>query len=296
MTKETGGRNDPCWCRSGKKWKQCHWPEPAPLDAQAIARRHGILLKNPAEIEGIRKASQVTAQILELLCQAAKAGVTTNDLDRLAQQLHRERHAVAAPYGYGDPPWPKHICTSVNEVICHGIPDDRPLKEGDILNIDVSAIVDGYFGDASRMVCIGEVSPEKAKVVRVSLEALEQSIKVCGPGVPIHVIGDTIERIAAANGCSVVNQFIGHGVGLKFHEAPEIPHHRNKSMIPLLPGMTFTIEPMINAGRREAIIDAKDGWTARTIDGRPSAQWEHTLLITEKGIEVLTVLPTGATR
>jgi methionyl aminopeptidase len=287
-------RNDPCWCRSGKKWKQCHWPATAPLDPQAVARKHGIILKTEAEIRGIRKASQVTAQILDALCAAAKPGVTTAELDDLAKDLHAQHGAVAAPYGYGDPPWPKHICTSINEVICHGIPDGRPLKEGDIINIDVSAIVDGFYGDASRMVCIGQVSPEKAKVVRVSRECLDAAIAVCRPGVPLHVIGDEIERIAAANGCSVVNQFVGHGVGLKFHEAPEVCHHRNRSMIPMLPGMTFTIEPMINAGRREAIIDPHDGWTARTIDGRPSAQWEHTLLITDNGVEILTLPPGGS--
>jgi methionyl aminopeptidase len=288
VNKGSSGRNDPCWCHSGKKWKQCHWPQEAPFDAKAVAKKHGILLKTPADIEGIRRACQVTARILDALCKAAQAGVTTADLDRLAQKLHKDEGAEAAPYGYGDPPWPKHICTSVNEVICHGIPDDRPLRDGDIVNIDVSAIVNGYFGDASRMVCIGKVSPEKLKVVEVSKQCLDASIRACKPGAPLHVIGDVIEDIAKKHGCSVVNQFVGHGVGLKFHEAPEVCHHRNRSMIPMLPGMTFTIEPMINAGRREALIDEKDGWTARTIDGRPSAQWEHTLLITDDGVEILT--------
>ncbi|MFZ4099724.1 MAG: methionyl aminopeptidase [Chlamydiia bacterium] len=289
-------RNDPCWCGSGRKWKQCHWPNRNPVktaavtDVAAVARRHGIRLKTPAEIAGIRKASQVTALILDELCRAAKAGVTTRALDELAAELHRREGATAATLGYGDPPWPAHICTSVNEVICHGIPDDRPLRDGDIVNIDASAIVDGFFGDASRMVCIGSVSPERQRVVDASLESLERAIAVCRPGALIHEIGDCIEQVAAKHRCSVVYQFVGHGVGIKFHEPPEIPHHHNRSKIPLLPGMTFTIEPMINAGRPEAIVDATDGWTARTIDGKPSAQWEHTLLITEDGCEVLTQL------
>lgn len=286
-------RNDPCWCGSGQKWKKCHYPTPprqgAPLSlAQIYLKKYRILLKTPEQIEGIRRACKLTAKILNTLCENAVAGVTTEELDLLSRKLHKEAGAIPAPLGYGEPPFPKSICTSLNEVICHGIPDRRPLQEGDILNIDVSCILDGYYGDTSRMVTIGKVSEEKQRVVDVSYECLIRSIAILKPGVLVSEIGNVIENYAASKQCSVVNQFIGHGVGVQFHEEPQIPHHFNQSKIPLAPGMTFTIEPMINAGAREAVIDKKDLWTARTIDGKPSAQWEHTILITETGHEILT--------
>jgi methionyl aminopeptidase len=285
-------RNDPCWCKSGVKWKKCHYPQlsPSQSSAKQYLKDYGIILKTPAQIEKVRKACRITAQILDELCRAAKAGVTTNELDLLSRRLHKEARAIPADLGYGDPPYPKTICTSLNEVICHGIPDDRPLQEGDILNIDVSSIVDGYFGDCSRMVAIGKISDDKRRVVDVSYETLRRSIEICKPGALIREIGDVIEDYAKEHRCSVVNQFVGHGIGIAFHEPPEIPHHRNKIDIPMAPGMIFTIEPMINAGVREGIVDPKDQWTVRTKDGKPSAQWEHTLLITESGCEVLTEL------
>jgi len=215
------------------------------------------------------------------------AGVTTQELDELSRKLHKEHHAIAAPLNYGEPPFPKTICTSLNEVICHGIPGQRLLIEGDILNIDVSCIVDGYFGDTSRMVAVGAVSQEKQLVIDVSKECLNRAIAVCRPGARIWQIGEAIEDYASSKRCSVVNQYVGHGVGLAFHEPPEIPHHYNKIDIEMVPGMTFTIEPMINAGVREAVIDENDHWTVRTKDGKPSAQWEHTLAITESGCDIL---------
>lgn len=265
---------------------------PAEQDQAALAERYykqyHIHLKTPEQIEGIKQACRLTAQILDKVCKMAKAGVTTNELNDYAAELHREAGAIAAPLGYGSPPFPKSICTSLNEEICHGIPDDTPLKDGDILNIDISAILNGYYGDCSRMVMIGNVSDEKYMVCNVSHECLKRAIEILKPGVLLHEIGDVIEAYAKAQGCSVVNQFVGHGVGLMFHEAPQIPHHKNHLRIPLAAGMTFTIEPMINAGRREAIIDPVNLWEARTIDGRASAQWEHTLLITETSHEILT--------
>ena len=287
-------RNDPCWCGSGQKWKKCHYPNlPIANLSRAAAhylKEYRIILKTPAQIEGIRRSCRIAAEILDRLCQEAKAGVTTLQLDELSRKLHKEAGAVPAPLGYGDPPYPKSICTSLNEVICHGIPDHRPLMEGDILNIDVSTIVGGYFGDCSRMVLIGQISPEKKLVSDVSLESLHRAISVCRPGALICEIGHAIEDYASSKGCSVVNQFVGHGVGIAFHEAPEIPHHYNNNRIPMAPGMTFTIEPMINAGVREGVVDPVDGWTVRTKDGKPSAQWEHTILITETGHEILTSL------
>lgn len=282
-------RNDLCWCGSGQKWKKCHFPNlPTDSLSREYLTRYDILLKTPEQIEKIEKACQITAEILDILCSHAKAGVTTLALDELSRQLHKERGVIPAPLGYGQPPYPKSICTSLNEVICHGIPDKRPLQEGNILNIDASSILDGFFGDTSRMVMIGEVSEEKKRVTEVSRECLKRAIAVCKPGVPIWHIGEAIEDYASTQKCSVVNQFVGHGVGIEFHEAPEVPHHYNNIDIPMAPGMIFTIEPMINAGVRDADVDPKDHWTVRTKDGKPSAQWEHTILITENGHRVLT--------
>ncbi|MBS0621508.1 MAG: methionyl aminopeptidase [Verrucomicrobia bacterium] len=287
------GRNDNCWCGSGKKFKKCHAPNLSPgLEAERLrdqyARQYQIHLKTDEEIQGIRAACQLAAQILKRLVEEAKEGLTTNALDQLARQLHQEAGAIPAPLNYGSPPYPKSICTSLNEVICHGFPDDTPLKKGDILNIDVSPMLNGFYGDCSAMACIGEISQEKALVVDVSKECLYRALAICRPGVLVQEIGDVIEAYAREKGCSVVHQFVGHGVGIEFHELPQIPHCYNDIKIPLAPGMIFTIEPMINAGKPEAVFDANQ-WTARTIDGKASAQWEHTVLITATGHEILTI-------
>lgn len=252
-------------------------------------KKYGIILKTEEQIVKIRRACRLAAEILDKICRMARPGVTTNALDAFSMQLHGQAGAIPAPLGYGSPPFPKSICTSLNEVICHGIPDDVPLKEGDILNIDVTCILDGYYGDCSRMVCLEPIDAEKRRVVDVSYECLERAIAILKPGIPVCAIGDVIESYAKAHRCSVVSMFVGHGTGLKFHEQPQIPHHRNTLKIPLAPGMIFTIEPMINAGVRTGYIDSQDHWTARTSDGRPSAQWEHTVLITGEGYEILTL-------
>jgi methionyl aminopeptidase len=284
------GRNDPCWCGSGEKWKKCHYPHKGPQHSlkEQYLKQWRIHLKNEEQIEGIRRSGRLAAQILDATCDRAKAGITTQELNDFAEKLHKEAGALAAPLGYGSPPFPRSICTSLNEVICHGIPDQKPLVEGDILNIDITCILDGYYGDCSKMVMIGEVGEEKRRVVDVAYECLMRSMAVLKPGAPLCLIGNTIEEYANAHGCSVVNQFVGHGVGLAFHEPPQVPHYANTLAIPLAPGMIFTIEPMINIGVRDAIIDGNDRWTARTMDGKPSAQWEHTFLITETGYEILT--------
>ena len=288
-------RNDPCWCGSEKKWKKCHYPDKGVPQSDELARTYkkkfGIHLKTEKEITGIRTACKLAAKILDELCKKAKAGVTTQELDNLSVKLHKEAGAKAAAYQYGDPAYPKTICTSLNEVICHGIPNDVPLKEGDILNIDVASILDGYYGDCSRMVMIGDVSEERKTVVDVAYECMMRSIQICKPGILLSEIGRVIEDYAREHGCSVVNQFVGHGVGVDFHEAPQVHHNYNNLHIPLAPGMTFTIEPMINGGVREGVIDPTNGWEARTVDGKPSAQWEHTLLITETSYEILTLSP-----
>ncbi len=291
------GRNDPCWCGSGQKWKKCHFPSMGPVQPRLshlmdlkkdYLRNHHILIKDEQQIKKIRASCHLASQILEATCAKAKAGITTQELNDYAHHLHVEAGATPAPLYYGSPPFPKSICTSLNDVICHGIPNQIPLQEGDILNIDVTCILDGYYGDCSRMVTIGSSTPERQLVVDVSYECLMRAIAILKPGIPICQIGEVIEDYALSKGCSVVNQFVGHGVGIEFHEGPQIPHHRNQNQLLLLPGMTFTIEPMINAGAREAVIDPQDRWTARTKDGRASAQWEHTLLITEEDYEILT--------
>jgi methionyl aminopeptidase len=251
-------------------------------------KKHQIIIKDEEQIKGIRASCQLAAQILDAVCMLAKAGVTTLELNNYAHRLHQEAGAIPAPLNYGSPPFPKSICTSLNEVICHGIPDQTVLQDGDILNIDVTCILNGYFGDCSRMVCIGNVSEERKLVTDVSYECLMRAIAILKPGIALSLIGETIESHALAKGCSVVNQFVGHGVGLAFHEGPQVLHYRNNNHLLLIPGMTFTIEPMINAGVREAVIDPLDKWTARTKDNKASAQWEHTVLITENGYEILT--------
>ncbi len=283
-------RNDPCWCGSGQKWKKCHFPVANISPTEQYAKQWGILLKTEEQIAGIKRACKCAASILDQLCEAANEGVTTEALNVLANALHKQAGATPAPLHYGSPPFPKSICTSLNEVICHGIPNDVPLKKGDILNIDVTCILDGYYGDCSRMVAIAPITEEKQRVIEVSYECLMRSIAILKPGVLLQEVGNAIESYASKHGCSVVNQFVGHGTGVNFHEPPQICHHYNTSKIPLAAGMTFTIEPMINAGVREAVIDPHDQWTARTADGKPSAQWEHTILITPNGHEILTLV------
>lgn len=286
------GRNDPCWCGSGEKWKKCHYPRVAPPGegalAESYAKRYQIRLKTPEEQERLRRAGHFAASVLDAVGEAARAGVTTRQLEELALELFERGGARSASLHYGTPPFPGAICTSRNEVICHGIPDDIPLIEGDILNIDVACILDGYYGDCSKMVSIGTPSEERQRVVETSYACLMGAIALLKPGLPICAIGARIVEIATERGCSVVHQFVGHGLGRQFHEPPQVPHHKTDLAIPLAPGMVFTIEPMINAGVAEAVIDAKDEWTARTQDGKASAQWEHTLLITEEGCEILT--------
>jgi methionyl aminopeptidase len=286
-------RNDLCFCGSNKKWKKCHYPQKAPIEdlSKKYLKNYGILIKTKKQIEKIRHACKIASIILDELVKKAQAGITTLELDNLSLELHKKYNAIPAPLNYGSPPFPKSICTSINEVICHGIPDNTKLKDGDILNIDVTSIVNGFFGDTSRMVEIGDVSEEKKRVCKASYEAMMESIKILKPNIKILEIGNKIEEVAKKYDCSVVYQFVGHGVGVAFHEPPQIQFNYNNNQIPLAPGMTFTIEPMINIGSSEAIIDEKDKWTAKTADNKASAQWEHTILITENGYEILTTYP-----
>ncbi|HEX6201821.1 MAG TPA: type I methionyl aminopeptidase [Thermoanaerobaculia bacterium] len=282
------GRNDPCWCGSGRKYKKCHLasdrvakgPEPA------AAPRSGIVLKTADEIEGIRRAGQLTRSLLDGLDELVRPGVTTGEIDRWVHQRMLAAGGHPATLGYKG--YTKSTCTSINEVVCHGIPGERELIEGDIVNVDVTSILDGYYGDASRMYCVGRVSEEAARLVRVTREALELGIAEVRPGGRLGDVGAAIERHARAHGYSVVKNFGGHGIGRTFHEEPFVPHFGKRGGgVPLVPGMVFTIEPMLNQGTwKVEVLD--DGWTAVTADGRLSAQWEHTVAVTATGVDVLT--------
>ncbi|RDB31427.1 methionyl aminopeptidase [Candidatus Similichlamydia laticola] len=285
-----------CWCGSGKKWTRCHYPHCDPeADRQSVAQIYRktwrILVKSPRQIEGMRKAGAIAARILDELCSFAKEGVSLKELEILSRQLHHKEGVRPAPLGYGSPPFPASICTSLNEVICHGIPDAYVLKKGDILNIDVTVIWKGHYGDSSRMVCIEPISQPVRTLVETCKEALELGIAQIQPGKKVSDIGAAIAPFAEERGFSVVDDFVGHGTGIQFHEPPNVFHSVNKVDIPFYPGMTFTIEPMLNLGEKEGITDPSNGWTVRTADGLPSAQWEHTLLVTDKGCEILTPYP-----
>lgn len=247
-----------------------------------------IIIKTPEQIDGIRKSSKLAGQALEFIAPFVQEGVSTEFLNQKIDAFIRENGAIPATLGYGG--YPKSSCISLNEVICHGIPStDTILKNGDILNIDVTTILNGYYGDTSRMYTVGEVSKAAQDLIYVTKHCLDLGIEQVRPGNQFGNIGFVISRFAKAKGFSVVYEFCGHGVGVDFHEEPQVDHTSRKNTGPVMkPGMTFTIEPMINQGRANAVIDKYDKWTARTIDGKLSAQFEHTILITETGYEVLT--------
>jgi len=283
------GRNDPCPCGSGLKHKKCCLGKSAPgiadLEATYI-RKYNIRLKKPADIAGIRKAGRLVLDTLDLLESEVKPGITTDDLNTLAHDFTIKNGATPAPLNYRG--FPKSICVSVNEVICHGIPGDRVIKEGDIVNVDVTSVLDGYYADANRTFFAGDPGPDARKIVGVARECLRGGMSAVKPGNTIGDIGWRIQSYAEAQGCSVVREFVGHGVGFGFYEAPQVPHFGHSGAgIGLIPGMVFTIEPMINLGKKELRI-LEDKWTAVTQDGMLSAQFEQTVLVTENGVESLT--------
>lgn len=246
------------------------------------------MIKTPEQIEGIRRSGVVNTGVLDLLDKEIHAGMSTAEIDRLVYDYTVGHGAVPAPLNYEG--FPKSVCTSVNEVVCHGIPSETEiLEEGDILNVDVSTILDGYYSDASRMYIIGQTTPEKEKLVRVTKECLDIGAAAAKPWGFLGDVGKAIERHAKRHGYSVVRDLCGHGVGLEFHEDPEVNHYdtHERGML-LVPGMVFTIEPMINMGTWRVFIDEADGWTVVTEDEKPSAQWEHTFVMTEHGLEILT--------
>lgn len=248
-----------------------------------------IIIKNESQIEGITKSCELSADVISWVEQHIKPGITTQELNDIAESFMRKYNAIPAPLGYMG--FPKATCISLNDVICHGIPGDQVLVEGDILNVDVSTILNGYYGDTSKMFKVGKVSEEAEKLIAVTSDCLAIGISQVRPGAEFWKIGKAIQDYATSRGYSVVHQFCGHGVGVNFHEPPQVHHdyfEQGRDTRTMEPGMIFTIEPMINCGLAEAVIDENDKWTARTKDGRLSAQFEHTVLVTEVGVDILT--------
>ena len=314
------GRNDPCWCGSGQKYKKCHLDADeggaAALAGAGLGRRPlspgkvtprravpahiprpdyaatgrpksvGRDVKTPEELARLRRACAAAARVLRVTGEAVKVGITTDALDEIAHEETLRLGGYPSPLNYRG--FPKSLCTSVNEVICHGIPDSRPLEDGDIVNLDVTAYVDGMHGDCSATFLVGEVDAEGRRLVQVARDCLAKGIAAVKPGRPVSDIGKAIEAHAARHGYGVVRAYCGHGIGESFHSHLQIPHHYDPSVKRVMePGMTFTIEPMITEGTWQDLL-WNDGWTAVTADGKRSAQFEHTLAVTEDGVEVLT--------
>lgn len=284
-------RNELCWCGSGKKYKRCHMAMEEKME-QLREAGHIVpgreLLKTPAQIESIKKSAELNTAVLDHVAKHIHAGISTEDIDVLVHDFTVSHGGIPAPLGYEG--FPKSVCTSLNNEICHGIPDKNIiLQEGDIINVDVSTILDGYFSDASRMFKIGTVSERAERIVRVTEECVELGLKAAKPWGHLGDIADAIYTHAQENGYSVVEDIGGHGIGLEFHEEPFVSYVTPKgSEMVLVPGMMFTIEPMLNEGSPDFFVDEDNDWTVYTIDDGLSAQIEYMVLVTETGIEVLT--------
>lgn len=285
------GRNDACWCGSGKKYKSCHLAMDERLqrlmEKGELVPSHDMI-KNEKQIAGIREASKLNTEVLDMISEHMREGISTGELDRLLHEFTVSKGGTPAPLNFEG--FPKSVCISINEVVCHGIPDDsRILQSGDIVNVDVTTIYKGYYGDASRMFLIGEVPEDKKRLVRVTKECLDLGRQAAQPWAHLGDIGYAINTHAEENGYKVVVEIGGHGVGLDMHEEPWVSHIGQKGTdMVIVPGMLFTIEPMVNMGTAEVVTSKKDGWTVSTADGKPSAQWEYTILITVDGNEILT--------
>lgn len=252
-----------------------------------------ITYKDEQGIQAMRLAGRLASEVLDFLTPHVQVGVSTNQLDQLAHDyIVNVQGAIPAPLNYapsGYTPYPKSICTSINHQVCHGIPNDKPLKKGDIVNIDVTVIKEGWHGDTSRMFMLGDVSIAAKRLCSLTYEAMWTGIVMVKPGIHLGDIGYAIQKFAEEHGFSIVREFCGHGIGQKFHEEPQVLHYGRPGTLEILePGMTFTIEPMVNAGKRD-IKELGDGWTIVTRDHSLSAQWEHTILVTQNGFEVLTL-------
>jgi methionyl aminopeptidase len=283
------GRNDPCPCGSGLKYKKCCLgkdpQEMEDLEA-SYSKKYGIRLKKPQDIAGIRAAGLLVLETLDLVESKIVPGMRTEEINTIVHEYTLKNNATPAPLNYRG--FPKSVCVSVNEVVCHGIPGDRILADGDIVNVDVTSILNGYYADANKTFFVGSPGADARKIVEVTRECLRRGIAVVKPGNTIGDIGWAIQNHAEAQSCSVVREFVGHGVGLEFHEPPQVPHFGQKGQgIKLIPGMVFTVEPMINLGKKDLRI-LEDNWTAVTKDNSLSAQFEQTVLVTNNGFESLT--------
>lgn len=283
-------RNDPCWCGSGKKYKRCHMEFDEKIreyELKGFLVPDRSLLKLPKDVEGIRRSAVINMAVLDEVGDRIHAGMTTQEIDDIVYSTTVKMGGIPADLHYEG--YPKSVCTSVNDQVCHGIPSDKViLKDGDIVNVDCSTILDGYFSDSSRMFCIGSVSPENRRLVEVTRECVEVGIKNVIPWHTLGDMGDAVHQHALKNGYSVVKEIGGHGCGLEFHEDPFVSYVSlpGTEML-MVPGMCFTIEPMVNMGSDEVYEDDRNGWSIYTRDGKPSAQWEVQVLVTEDGCEVL---------
>ena len=284
------GRNEPCWCGSGKKYKKCHAAiderlQECYLNGQEVIYRH--LLKTPEDIEGIKRSAAINVGVLDMVAERIAPGVTTAEVDQWIYDYTVEHGGIPADLDYEG--FPKSVCTSINDVVCHGIPSERDvLREGDIVNVDCSTILDGYFSDSSRMFCIGEVPPERKKLVDVTRESIQRGLAQVKPWNTLGDMAHAVQTYVEENGFNVVREFGGHGIGKEFHEDPFVSHVGEPGEgVVLAPGMCFTIEPMVNAGGADIDMNDPNGWTVRTADGSDSAQWEVQLVVTDMGYELL---------
>jgi len=283
------GRNEPCPCGSGRKFKKCCLGKDTLSDTflrNTYEKKHQIKFKTDTDINGIRRSGRLVLETLDRVAARIEPGLLTDDINTFVHDFTLENQAIPAPLNYRG--YPKSVCVSINEVICHGIPGERRLADGDIVNVDVTSILNGYYADANQTFFVGSPGPDAQKIVRVAKESLRLGMTAVRPGNTVGDIGWAIQQFAESEGCSVVREFVGHGLGVEFHEPPQIPHFGRKGDgLVLLPGMVFTIEPMINLGKKELrVLD--DNWTAVTQDGSLSAQFEQTILVTPDGFESLT--------
>ena len=284
------GRNDPCWCKSGKKYKACHqaFDEKIAMFASKghIVPPHNII-KNAEQIAGIKESCKINIAVLDYIAEHIHEGMNTLEIDKMVYDVTTQMGGIPAPLNYEG--YPYSVCTSVNEQVCHGFPSESVvLKSGDIINVDCSTILNGYFSDSSRMYCIGEVSPEKKRLVDVTKECVEKGLEAVKPWGFLGDMGQAVHDHAYNNGYTIVREIGGHGIGLDFHEDPWVSYHSRKGTeTVLVPGMIFTIEPMVNMGKEDIYIDDENEWEVYTRDGLPSAQWEVMVLVTEDGYEVL---------
>ena len=285
------GRNDPCWCGSGRKYKACHMAFDEKIQQYAL-KGHIVpehdMLKSKEQIEGIKESSKINIAVLDYVAEHIQIGMSTEEIDRLVYEKTTQMGGIPAPLGYEG--FPKSVCTSLNEQVCHGIPSEKDiLKNGDIVNVDASTIYNGYFSDSSRMFMLGDVAPEAKKLVETAHKCLDIGLEQVKPWNFLGDMAQAINDYAKANGYSIVREIGGHGVGLEFHEEPFVSYVTSKGTEMLMvPGMVFTIEPMVNMGKADIYIDDENGWTVYTEDGLLSAQWEVTVAVTEDGYEVLT--------